>query len=141
MTDTVDEQTTELSRRERREAKRAEKAETKAARKFEESPVGMARAARQGGEAFFQTTMAISERQHIGAFTGIDPNGRSPFGKPTETSAAGMVGLIEAEGWRLESTGYVFEQTGQVSRDKFMSSGQQTSTLGRIVGIYLFRAV
>jgi hypothetical protein len=33
----------------------------------------------------------------------------------------------------------VFEQTGSVSRDKVMSSGQTASVTGNIVGVYLFR--
>ena len=39
----------------------------------------------------------------------------------------------------LADVGYVFEQTGSVSRDKFASSGQTASVTGNIVGVYLFR--
>jgi hypothetical protein len=34
---------------------------------------------------------------------------------------------------------YVFVQTGEDSRDKFMASGQRTAIKGKIVGVYLFR--
>lgn len=47
---------------------------------------------------------------------------------------------IELEGWELIHAGFAFHETGQVSRDKFLTSGQSTSTTGRTVGIYLFRA-
>lgn len=33
---------------------------------------------------------------------------------------------IEAEGWKLEDVGYVFQPTGAVSRDKLLSTGQTT---------------
>lgn len=46
---------------------------------------------------------------------------------------------IESEGWTLDNAGYVFQETGSVSRDKFLSSGQQEAVSGRILGIYIFR--
>ena len=47
---------------------------------------------------------------------------------------------IEAEGWHLEHIGYVFQETGAVSRDKLLSSGQVQQVTGQIIGIYLFRS-
>ena len=35
--------------------------------------------------------------------------------------------------------GYVFLQTGSVSRDKLLSSGQQEVISGQVLGIYTFR--
>jgi hypothetical protein len=62
--------------------------------------------------------------------------------KATKTRSASAIAVIEAieqEGWHLEHAGYVFQQTGSVSRDKLMSSGQTAAVMGSIVGIYLFR--
>jgi hypothetical protein len=62
----------------------------------------------------------------------------------TKTRASGgqtvVLEAIENEGWRLEHIGYVFQETGIVSRDKLLSSGQTGQVTGQIVGIYLFRA-
>lgn len=125
MTDT-DEQTAELSRRERREAKRAEKTAEKDARKFEDTPAGQARAARQAGDVMFQVA---------------EPLPRTGFAKLNFGSHAPMLQQVEAEGWRLESSSFVYQETGQRSRDKLLSSGQNTQVSGQILGIYLFRAI
>jgi hypothetical protein len=63
-------------------------------------------------------------------------------GTVTSTRTAGHAGVLEAievEGWRLEHVGYVYRVISSVSRDKFLSSGQQEAVTGEIVGIYLFR--
>ncbi len=60
--------------------------------------------------------------------------------KTKSQAHAGLLGEVESEGWRLENVGYVFQETGMVSRDKLLSSGQTGSVTGQIVGIYLFRA-
>jgi hypothetical protein len=59
--------------------------------------------------------------------------------KKTETTHADVLGGIEREGWKLADVGYVFEQTGSVSRDKFYSPGQTASVTGNIIGVSLFR--
>jgi len=53
----------------------------------------------------------------------------------------GVLDAIEAEGWRLESSDFVYQSIGSISRDKFLSSGGTAEMTGEIVGIYLFRAV
>jgi hypothetical protein len=65
--------------------------------------------------------------------------GGSKDTRKSETTHGDVLGEIEKEGWQLEDVGYVFEQTGSVSRDKFASSGQTASVTGNIVGVYLFR--
>ncbi len=50
-----------------------------------------------------------------------------------------VLAQVEDVGWRLEHVGYVYVETGQVSRDKLLSSGQQVATLGKTVGHFLFR--
>ena len=51
-----------------------------------------------------------------------------------------MLGNIEREGWELIHVGFVFKETGSVSRDKFLSSGQMVNTTSETWGVYLFRA-
>lgn len=46
---------------------------------------------------------------------------------------------VEEHGWHLEHVNYVFRMTETVSRDKFLSSGQQEAVSGEVLGIYIFR--
>ena len=61
--------------------------------------------------------------------------------KVQQQDHAGLIEEIEAEGWTLDHTGYVFRETGSVSRDKLLSSGQTAQVTGEIVGIYVFKIV
>jgi hypothetical protein len=103
--------------------------------KFWASPYGQARNAKTAGDRYFQvelpmiavvrtnagiTDIAVTQTQQTG-------QGRTPS-------------EIEREGWELIHAGSVFKETGQTSRDKFMSSGQQVNTMGETWGAYLFRA-
>jgi hypothetical protein len=73
-----------------------------------------------------------------GTFSGIIS--RDKLGVKVTTGAhADVLSFIESEGWRLEQAGYVFQQTGSVSRDKLLSTGQTASVTGDIWGIYVFR--
>ncbi len=56
-------------------------------------------------------------------------------------SHVGTLAAIESVGWRLEHVGHVFVVTSESSRDKLLSSGQQTAVSGNTIGIYLFRNV
>jgi len=100
-----------------------------------QTPVERARAARSAGARLFQVTMGVSET--VGFVKELS-------GTVTSTRTAGhadVLEAIEAEGWRLEHVGYVYRVISTVSRDKFLSSGQQEAVTGEIVGVYLFRAV
>jgi hypothetical protein len=98
------------------------------------TPTGQAFAAYQSGSAFYQVEIPHSK------MTGI-ANGfwGSRQGKRTESVAPDVLGQIEASGWRLEHASWVYVQTGQDSRDKFMASGQQVVVTGEVVGVFLFR--
>ena len=112
----------------------AEQAE-KERQEFLASPVGQARTAHEAGDIFFQFAAPISETKR----TAMALLGGSKDMRKSESSHGDVLGGIEKEGWQLEDVGYVFEQTGSVSRDKFASSGQTASVTGNIVGVYLFR--
>jgi hypothetical protein len=99
------------------------------------SPVGQARTAHEAGDTFFPFAAPISETNR----TVMAVLGGSKDTRKSETTHGDVLGEIEKEGWQLEDVGYVFEQTGSVSRDKFASSGQTASVTGNIVGVYLFR--
>jgi hypothetical protein len=100
---------------------------------FEKSPIGQARAAYARGDAFFQVEIPHS------AVKGQTVFGAALTRQTHATGGTDILGLIEAEGWRLEHAGFVYVMTGQTSRDKFLASGQQTAVMGEVSGIYLFR--
>ena len=57
----------------------------------------------------------------------------------TQHHATDVLGQIEEAGWRLEHFQTEFIETGEVSRQKVMSSGTVPRTTGFVQGIYLFR--
>jgi len=54
---------------------------------------------------------------------------------------AGLIESVEDQGWALHDVGYVFQETASDSKSKAIGSGERTAISGKIVGIYLFRAV
>lgn len=97
--------------------------------------VSRARAALAAGSKLFQIALPLSQT----AATVVAMSHASVHTRTTEH--ASMLDAIEAEGWRLEHANYVYRVTGSVSRDKFLSSGQQEAVSGEIIGVYLFRRV
>ena len=100
------------------------------------TPEEIARAARDAGDRFFQISLPLMATQRtLAGILGGDKLGV----KTTTSQHTDLLGAIEAVGWLLH-VGYVFRETGAVSRDKIYSSGQTTSVTGEVWGIYLFRA-
>jgi hypothetical protein len=102
----------------------------------DESFVERARRARSEGHTLFQVSIPLSKTErdsYLFTFTAT-----TDMTQPaTETVEA-----IEAEGWRLEHVGYVFEQTGHITGARLLSllEGERAAVMGNIVGVYLFRA-
>jgi len=94
--------------------------------KFWASPYGQARNAKIAGHEYFQIEMAIDSTYQSGYSKAVADI------KATTRQHGGQGELVHA--------GFVFKESGQVSRDKFLSSGQQVTTTGSTYGIYLFRA-
>jgi hypothetical protein len=64
------------------------------------------------------------------------------IGSTTSNKTADPTAVLNSvcrEGWELVNGDFVFVQTGQQSRDKFMSSGQNVAVSGSVLGYYLFR--
>lgn len=96
-------------------------------------PVGQARAAKAAGARLLQISLSLSQTTgHAVAMTGTNAT-------TTSTQHTSTLEAIEAEGWRLEHAAYVYRVTGSVSRDKFLSSGQQEAVHGEVLGVYIFR--
>lgn len=105
---------------------------------FLRSPVGRATAAGAEGAGFFHVELEMSEvgRSNLDLLVGYSG---APGVERKRAGHGDVLAQIEDVGWRLEHVGYVYVETGQVSRDKLMSSGQQVATLGKTVGHFLFR--
>lgn len=110
-----------------------QRADAKAEAEFWSSPVGRARTAHNDGDLFFQVEIPHSKVKADVPMT-AGRNAKVAYASGGTDTLSGIV----AEGWRLVNSGWVYVQTGQESRDKFLASGQQTVTRGEVVGIYLF---
>lgn len=118
--------------RELRDARLKEQQTSAAAAEYAASPSGQAAAAHKNGNRFFQLQLRVGEvaNGHISM---------PKIGFQVAERAGAILGGIEAAGWRLEHTGFVFAQTG--SSGVSMGAGSNTDTSGEVMGIYLFRRV
>lgn len=106
--------------------------------KFWALPFGQARTAKLAGDKYFQVEMPIDSTAQTAYGKAVADPKRIATKK--HRGQGQMLGYIEKEGWELVHAGFVFKESGQISRDKFLSSGQQVTTTGATWGIYLFRA-
>lgn len=116
------------------EAQRAFLAERAAAAEAA-TPLGQAARATREGLPFLELQLEISE------LAGEAGMGAASANERQSTDHVQILGQVEAMGWRLEHAGYVFVETGLISTDKVLVSGQATAVRGKTVGIYLFRRV
>jgi hypothetical protein len=122
----------EQARREAEVRKRAERID-KAQQAFFNTPAGQARVAFERGDHVFQYAIDVMTQQAIIV---------AMVGSKTAQKTADPVAILNSvcrEGWELVNGDFVFVQTGQQSRDKFMSSGQNVAIAGTVMGYYLFR--
>lgn len=123
-----------LAKAELQEAQRLDVEKRLAEERFAQTPAGHAKAARDSGSRIFQLALPLSKTTgYTRAMTGA-------YARTATEEHASTLDSIEAQGWRLENAGYVYRVIGSVSRDKFLSSGQQEAMHGEIVGVYIFRA-
>jgi hypothetical protein len=115
---------------------RAADAARKAEALFWASPQGKAAQAFERGDEFFQIEIPHSS---ITGFTNAAFNSATKGTIRRKLTKTDLLGQIEETGWRLEHADWVYIQTGQNSRDKFMASGQHVVVTGEVIGIYLFR--
>ena len=124
-----------------KEATRQARAREKLRRAFIQSPAGDARVAFERGDHVFQYETDVRSNRAV-----VRPllMGSTAVAKETFQSkfSRGPVATLNAvcdEGWELVNGSFVFVETGQRSRDKFMASGQQVAVSGSVVGYYLFK--
>ena len=100
---------------------------------FANSPAGQARAAFGRGDHVFQYAVDVANTQAIVVAMAGATNAR------TSSDPSEILNSVSREGWKLVNGSFVFVEMGSVSRDKFMSSGQNVAVRGTTVGYYLFR--
>jgi hypothetical protein len=66
----------------------------------------------------------------------VGPDGGYTSSQNWEVSSE--LNQVVNQGWSLLSAAVVFVPTSQVSRDKFVTSGQQLAVSGQVVGYYVF---
>jgi hypothetical protein len=103
---------------------------------FWASPQGRATKAFDRGDEFLQIEIPHSS---VTGFTNAAFNSATAGKIRQKLTRTDLLGQIEEAGWRLEHANWVYIQTGQNSRDKFLASGQHVVVTGEVVGIYLFR--
>jgi hypothetical protein len=130
--------------RAQKEARKRQKAIEKAAQSrqreldkawhgFWASPAGEARRAFYNGDHVFQYAIDVMNQSAII----VAMIGSNTSKKTADPSA--VLNAVCHEGWELVNGDFVFVQSGQQSRDKFMSSGQNVAVSGTVMGYYLFR--
>jgi hypothetical protein len=100
---------------------------------FWASPAGRARAAYQAGDHIFQYSIDVMNQQAII----VAMVGSRTSHKTVDPTA--VLNAVCRQGWELSTGDFPFVMTGQQSRDKFMSSGQNVAVAGTVLGYYLFR--
>lgn len=128
------------AKEEERAVKAKSKEEARQQREFENlynqfvaSPAGQARAAFDRGDHVFQFSINVMDQDAIV----VAMIGSNTSKKHHDPSA--VINSVCHEGWELVNGDFVFQMTGQQSRDKFMSSGQNVAVAGMTVGYYLFK--
>jgi hypothetical protein len=100
---------------------------------FWESPAGRARLAYRAGDRVFQYSIDVMNQQAIVVkLSGSTTSSRT--GDPTA-----ILNSVCREGWEIVSADFPFVMTGQQSRDKFLSSGQNVAIGGTVFGYYVFK--
>ena len=100
---------------------------------FWASPAGEARRAYDAGAHVFQFSIDVMNQDAIiVAMVGSTTNSK-------HVDPSDVLNSVCREGWELVNGDFVFVTTGQQSRDKFMSSGQNVAIAGTTMGYYLSR--
>lgn len=127
--------------REAKEAGKEAKAREKLRNSFYASPAGQARVAFEAGSHVFQYETDLKSTKAVVKAIGLGSSamGKETFGSRLSHGPVDILNSVCAEGWDLVNGSFVFVETGQSSRDKFLASGQQVAVSGTVFGYYLFK--
>lgn len=123
-----------LKAEERRRAENLRAEERRRAEEFAKTPAGQARAARTAGARTFQLSLPLSQTKGVTV-----PMVGGTYANTKSTQHASIIDSVEAEGWKLEHAGYVYQVSGSVTSKSLLASGLQEAVHGEIVGVYIFR--
>ena len=98
---------------------------------FLRSIPGRARLAYTRGDALFQFEANVNHSFPI--LWGIDASAK------TSGDINSVLNGVAREGWELASASIAYHQTGAETRHRTLSTGQNVTTSGAVVGYYLFR--
>jgi hypothetical protein len=101
-------------------------------REFAGSPIGRARKAYSRGDMLFQTSLGLDEDREV-----VYPLGPKEDDGVTRDPNDVLNG-IDAEGWDLHSTGFVYLHEGGESEDRPFGN-RRISIYGQVVGYYVFQ--
>jgi hypothetical protein len=117
----------DLAERDRRYRER--KAQTPAEDDFE----GAARIAYQAGDLVFQCSVEVLKQEaEAVALTGA-------FARQATKDSTDLLNRVCGQGWEVVAADFVFVQTSEQSRNKFVKTGQDTAIAGSVIGYYVFR--
>ena len=100
-------------------------------REFAGSPIGRARKAYARGDMLFQVSLGLDEDREV-----VYPLGPKEDDGTTEDPNDVLNG-IDAEGWDLHSSGFVWVHEGGKSEDRPFGN-RDLSIYGQVVGYYVF---
>ena len=121
---------TTRAKKDREAARRREEQERA---EFLGTPVGQAQSTYDDGGHVFQYSLDVMNQSAVI----VSMIGSATTKRTSDPSE--VLNAVCAQGWELVNGSFVFVHEGEQSRDKFLSSGQNVATKGRIVGFYLFR--
>jgi hypothetical protein len=116
-----------------KESQRLEKDAEKGNKAFWQSPAGQASLAYDRGDQVFQTSLHLMDQDAV-IVRMVGSMSPSTANDPTA-----QLNAVCNQGWELLSGAVTFVTTGEQSRDKFTSSGQNVAVKGHIMGYYLFK--
>jgi hypothetical protein len=124
-----------------KKAQKEAKAREKLRKSFYESPAGQARVAFERGDMVFQYETNVRSNKAVVRSIGFGSSaaGKETLGSRVARGPVDTLNTVASEGWEIVSASFVFVQTGQESRDKFMKSGQQVAIAGTVMGYYVFK--
>jgi hypothetical protein len=102
-------------------------------RRWYYGPVGQAKVAHHRGDTVYQVPLVLGQQVGV-VIAMVGTENRS-----TSTNVNDVLNAIAAEGWDLLTVSVVYVTTGEVSRDRFLASGQQVAISGMQVGYYVWR--
>ena len=115
-----------------RAAEKAAKQRRREEEAFQRSPAGQARTSYQRGDVYFQVSFDLEDVKALVVAMA------DAYTTRNARDVSDIINSIAAEGWSLHTFSTAFINEGEVSRDRFLSSGQQVAVRGRLVGTYVF---